>query len=294
MIAGGWRGGGTVLFGGSGFVGTAILRLYPEMISAGRRASAAPNRHVCVEDLGNLAALRDVEFDRVICCVGTSRHVELMERPLAEALEAHMMPSVRLLEQLRERPLRSFVRLSTVLLYDEARAGMPVDENSPIAPHRNRYLLSQYLGEQAAHFYERYFPVATVRLCNLFGPWPGERTDLVHEVIAQLRRDGQASVRTRAPERDFLYVEDAARAVAALALAERSGVFNLGSGEAVTVGRVVDVLSEWSGCPVYSKEEKTRRIPRICVDAGKLRAATGWTPLHTLEDGLARTYAAGN
>lgn len=53
MIADGWRGEGTILFGGSGFVGTAILR-----------------------------------------------------------------PSVRLREQLRTRPLRSFVRLSTVLLCD--------------------------------------------------------------------------------------------------------------------------------------------------------------------------------
>ena len=184
MTAGGWRGEGTVLFGGSGFAGTAILRLYPEMISAGRRVSSASNRHVFVPDLGDLAALRDVAFDRVICCVGTSRHVELMERSLAEALEAHMLPAVRLLEQLRTRPLRSFVRLSTVLLYDETRAGMPVDETSPIAPYRNRYLLSQHLGEQAACYYDRYFPVATARLCNLYGPWPGERTDLVHEVVS--------------------------------------------------------------------------------------------------------------
>lgn len=294
MIADGWRGEGAVLFGGSGFVGTSILRLFPEMISAGRTAPWTGNRHIAVADLGDLGALRDVAFDRVISCVGTSRHVELMEQPLTEALEKHMMPSVRLLEQLRERPLRSFVRLSTVLLYDETRAEMPVSETSPIDPYRNRYLLSQYLGEQAAHYYARYFPVATVRLCNLFGPWAGERTDIVHEVVAQLRRDGRATVRTRAPERDFLFVKDAARALGAMAFAGVDGVFNLGAGEPVAVGRIVDVLSALSGCPVASKDEPGRGAPRIWVDASKLRAATGWAPVNTLEEALAKTWRAGD
>ena len=294
MIADGWRGEGAVLFGGSGFVGTSILRLFPEMISAGRRAPVTGNRHITVADLGDLGALRDVAFDRVISCVGTSRHVELMEQPLTEALAMHMMPSVRLLEQLRDWPLRSFVRLSTVLLYDETRAEMPVTETSPIEPYRNRYLLSQYMGEQAAHYYERYFPVATVRLCNLFGPWAGERTDLVHEVVAQLRRDGRATVRTRTPERDFLFVEDAARAVGALAFAGGGGVFNAGAGEPVSVGRIVDVLSALSGCPVTSKDEPGRGAPRIWVDSSKLRGATGWTPRYSLEEALAKTWGASD
>ncbi len=294
MIADGWRGEGAVLFGGSGFVGTSILRLFPEMISAGRRAPVTGNRHITVADLGDLGALRDVAFDRVISCVGTSRHVELMEQPLTEALAMHMMPSVRLLEQLRDWPLRSFVRLSTVLLYDETRAEMPVTETSPIEPYRNRYLLSQYMGEQAAHYYERYFPVATVRLCNLFGPWAGERTDLVHEVVAQLRRDGRATVRTRTPERDFLFVEDAARAVGALAFAGVGGVFNAGAGEPVSVGRIVDVLSALSGCPVTSKDAPGRGAPRIWVDSSKLRGATGWTPRYSLEEALAKTWGASD
>jgi UDP-glucose 4-epimerase len=217
-----------------------------------------------------------------------------MERPLEEAMAFHVLPSVRLLEQMRERELRSFVRLSTVLLYDETRAAMPVVETSPIAPYRNRYLLSQYLGEQAAHYYERYFPVATLRLCNLFGPWPGERTDLVHEVITQLRRAGRATIRTRVPERDFLFVDDAAGAVGALARAGSSGLFHVGAGEAVPVGRVVDILSGLSGCPVESREEPVTGIVRISINSEKLRAATGWAPRYSLEEGMARTWRASD
>ena len=292
MISDGWRGEGTVLFGGSGFVGTAILRMFPKMVSAGRRRPETDNRHVCVADLGDLSELHGLEFVRVICCVGTSRHVELMGRPLAESIEAHTMPSVQLLEQLRERPLRSFVRLSTVLLYDEATG--PVDESSPIAPYRNRYLLGQYFGEQAARFYEQYFPVTTVRLCNLYGPWAGERTDLVHEIVAQMRAQGRARIRTRLPERDFLYGDDAARAVAALALLGESGVFNLGSGQAVSAGTIADTLSALSGCPVSCEDAPVTGVRSLAVNAEKLRRATGWAPQMPLDEGLARTYASGH
>lgn len=285
-----WQGEAAILFGGSGFVGSAVLRQFPAMVSVGRSTPKTSNRHIQVADLDQLAALRDVQFDRVICCVGTSKHVDLMERPLADALSLHLMPSVRILDQLCHRNLRSFVRLSTVLLYDETLAEMPVEENSPIAPHRNRYLLSQYLGEQAAHFYERYFPVATVRLCNLFGPWSGERTDLVNEIIKQLRLGGQAKVRTRLPERDFLFVEDAARAIGAIAQADQSGLFNLGSGAAVSVGTIADALSRLSGCPINSLDEPVNGIPRIWVDSSKLRAATGWTPRYSLKQALEKTW----
>lgn len=292
MIDGGWRGEGTVLFGGSGFVGSAILRLYPEMISAGRRPPAAPNRHIPIADLGDLSPLRDVPFHRVINCTGTSRHVELMSQPLEAALDRHLTPSIQLLEQLRHRPLKSFVRLSTVLLYDETRTTMPVNEDAPLAPLRNRYLMSQYLGEEAAKFCERDFPVATVRLCNLFGPWPAERTDLIHEIIAQLRTTGRATIRTRIPERDFLYVDDAARALAGMALAAQSGVFNLGSGTPTATGTIADVLSQLSGCPVDSREEPVTGIQSIWIDSTRLRAATAWAPQHTLEAGLAKTWEA--
>lgn len=294
MIPEGWRGEGTLLFGGSGFLGSAILRLFPEMISAGRSVPAAPNRHIPVPDFGDLSALRDVEFERVICCTGSSRHVELMKQPLPEALESQMMPSVLLLEQLQERPLRAFVRLSTVLLYDEMRATMPVDEESPIAPYRNRYLLSQYLGEQSAQYYDRYFPVMTLRLCNLFGPSAAARTDLVHEIVTQLRSGGRATIRTRIPERDFLFVEDGARAVAALTWAERGGIYHLGPDEAAAVGRVADILARLSGGTVQSREEPVQGIPSIHVNSGKLRAATGWRPRYSLEEGLAKTWGAAH
>ena len=290
MIAGGWRGEGAILFGGSGFTGSAVLRMFPEMISVGRTAPVVSNPHIHVPALDQLSALEAVSFDRVILCTGTSRHVELMGKTGDEAALYHVRPTLDVLQSLRGRTIRSVVRLSTVLLYDDARGTLPVNEQSPIDPSRNRYLQSQHDGECAAETMQPVAPVATLRLCNLYGPSRSERTDLIHQTVQQLKRSGRASIRNRAPERDFVFVDDAARAIAALSIAEQRGIFVLGSGVATSCGRIADILSAESGCPVTSLEEPVGGIASIRVDSAKLRAATGWTPQFTIEEGLRKTW----
>lgn len=47
-------GEGTILFGGSGFLGPYILARNPAMISVGRTPPSTPNRHIAVESLTDL------------------------------------------------------------------------------------------------------------------------------------------------------------------------------------------------------------------------------------------------
>ncbi|MBA3768805.1 MAG: hypothetical protein H0W99_17850, partial [Acidobacteria bacterium] len=53
-------GKGTILFGGSGFLGPYILENNPDMISVGRRRPSTSNSHIQIDNLANLDALRDV------------------------------------------------------------------------------------------------------------------------------------------------------------------------------------------------------------------------------------------
>lgn len=294
MIADGWRGEGAVLFGGSGFTGGAVLRLFPEIVSVGRTAPDAPNRHIHVPALDQLEPLDALEFDRVILCTGTSRHVELMRQAGDVGSNFHVRPIVDVMNALRGRTLRSVVRLSTVLLFDDARGSLPVTEVSPIDASRNSYLRSQYDGERAADALQDQTPIATLRLCNLYGASRAERTDLIHQTIQQLKCTGRASILSRAPERDFVFVEDAARAIGSLALAEQRGVFVLGSGVATSCGQIADILSDESRCPVTSLEEPVDGISSIRVDSAKLRSATGWAPRYTIEEGLRKTWREWN
>ena len=94
-----------------------------------------------------------------------------------------------------------------------------------------------------------------------------------------LRSDGS-------PERDFLYVEDAASAY--LAIADnldrddvRGEAFNAGGGRSYPVGEVVALIAELAGSGVEPEIRGTGNpegeIDRQYVDPAKLRELVGWS-----------------
>lgn len=131
------------------------------------------------------------------------------------------------------------------------------------------------------------------RLFNLYGPREAPAR-LVPAVIGALRSGGRARVSAGMQVRDYLHVEDAARAVAAIALGEVDGAINVGSGEGVTVrsvveivGRSLDGLDRIDFGAIPTRPDET---PRVVADVSRLRAL-GWTPRFDLAAGLADTLA---
>ncbi len=144
-------------------------------------------------------------------------------------------------------------------------------------------------------------PVAVTRLANVYGPGDTNRSRLVPEAVGAalagrapvLRSDGS-------PERDFLYVEDAAAAYLAVweALARGAGcgeAFNAGGGRAWRVGDVVGLICRLAGSTVAPDVRGSGtpegEIDRQWLDSSKLRTLTGWEPRVELEEGLRRTIA---
>ena len=285
---------GTILFGGSGFLGPYILAQDPDIISVGRRPPATPNRHIHVDSLADLGALRDVAFDKVVYIIGNTDHHSLEQRtpPRGEptAFDYHVVPLLQTMEQLKDRPLRKFIHFSTVLIYDEKRITLPVSESNPIDPYRNRYVLSKYLAEEALKFYAQWVPVLNVRVANLYGPTPLTRYDLIHVVSRTLAARGRAEVWSTRPTRDFIYVEDAARAILKLLRADCTGTLNLGTGTMTKVRRVVDILEEVSGCPIVDLDQPVAGPAEFQVDMTTLRDAIDWRPEVPIEEGIRRTF----
>lgn len=284
----------TILFGGSGFLGTHILRNYPDIISVGRTTPQAPNRHIPVPSLSELDVLRDLDFDRVIFIIGSSDRDHLEKETLRKnepnAFDYHLTPLLQTLEQLKHYPVQKFIHFSTVLLYDENRISLPVSEHAPIDPYKHRYVLSKYLAEEALKFYARWIPSITLRLSNVYGPSPRQRYDLIYLLCRKLLKDGHAEIWSRRPERDFIYVEDAAHAVVQLLETEYTGTLNLGTGVMTSIGRVVDILQEVSSGTVHSLDRPVPGPMRFQCDMTTIRNLIDWTPRVGIEEGVRRTY----
>lgn len=287
-------GEGTILFGGSGFLGPYILANYPKMISVGRSPSPTPNRHIHVDTLADLSALDHVEFDKVIYIIGNTDHYA-MERdviPAGEptAFDFHTVPVIQVLEQLKKRNLKKFIHFSSVLIYDEERITLPVSEHSPINPYKNRYVMSKYLGEELCKFYRNWVPIINARFCNLYGPTPLERFDLVHILTRKLLDDGRAEIWSDRPARDFIYVEDAAHAVAKLLYADYNDTLVLGSGQMTTVAEVIDILREVSGMEIVSLDKPVTGPQQFRADISTLQRVIDWEPRISIKEGVRRTW----
>jgi CDP-glucose 4,6-dehydratase len=142
-------------------------------------------------------------------------------------------------------------------------------------------------------------PVAVTRFANIYGGGDLNFSRLVPEAVCAAV-DGRAPVLRSdgSPERDFLYVVDAASAYLAIADAldrdeVRGEAFNAGGGRAFAVGEVVETiirLAETGVEPdIQGSGNPEGEIDRQYVDPTKLREVCGWEPSVQLEEGLRRT-----
>ena len=287
-------GKGTILFGGSGLLGPYILESYPDMISVGRSPCPNKNRHIHVDSLDDLSALDDVEFDRVIYIIGHTDHYlmekEDVSRDEPSAFDYHTVPLFRVMEQIKHRDIKKFIHFSSVLIYDEKKLTLPINENSPIDPYKNRYVMSKYLGEELCKFYRNWMPVINCRMSNLYGPTPLERFDLIHRLTHKLLDEGKAEIWSDKPSRDFIYTEDAAHAIVDLIHSDYDGTVVLGSGEMTSVRRVIDIMSEVSGCPITSLDKEVTGPNAFLTDLTTLQKYTDWVPRISIEEGIRRTF----
>jgi UDP-glucose 4-epimerase len=127
-----------------------------------------------------------------------------------------------------------------------------------------------------------------VRLANLYGPGMAE-TNVVSTILRQLPQGGPIRVFDDSPTRDFLWVEDAARALADMAVGKICGLFNVGSGKAISINelaaRVLAVAGQ-TGRKVESTTH-TKRLSSLLVDIERTQAVFGWRPAVTLTQGIA-------
>ncbi|HTP19843.1 MAG TPA: NAD-dependent epimerase/dehydratase family protein [Solirubrobacteraceae bacterium] len=213
--------------------------------------------------------------------------------------EANIRGTWIVLEACRVHAVERVVVASSDKAYG-IQAELPYREEHALTP-TFPYDVSKAACDMLARSYWHTFglPVAVTRLANVYGGGDLNRARLVPEAVCSALAGIAPIVRSDgSPERDFLYVEDAARAYLAVwdALGRGSGLgeaFNAGSGEPRLVLEVIELICRLSGASV-APDIRGEGVPhgeldRQWLDCTKLRELTGWRPAVTLEDGLRRT-----
>lgn len=132
---------------------------------------------------------------------------------------------------------------------------------------------------------------AWARVFWVYGPAEA-RTRLVPSIVLNLLHDGIAKCSSGTQRRDYLYVEDVAEALVALAASDVRGAVNVGSGDAIAVRdlalRIGTVLA---AADRIRFEDAAAEVPLVVADVARLRFEVGFEPRFDLDEGIARTIA---
>lgn len=94
-------------------------------------------------------------------------------------------------------------------------------------------------------------------------------------------------------EREFLHVNDAVDGILAIASLARSPILNLGSGQAVKVAEIAEIIKRLTGFKgrIHYNTDRFVGARRRVLATDLVRQEIGWTPKVSLEEGIKQTIA---
>jgi UDP-glucose 4-epimerase len=292
-----------LVLGGSGFLGSHIVDeflrekhdvtvydLYPERF----RRSPRGIKFV-TGDFGNVGALDELissGFDGVIHCVSTTTPKSSNESPEFD-IQSNVIGTLNLLDICARRNSGKLVFLSSGgTVYGDIGKLDLVDETHAVRPMCS-YGVSKLTIEHYLEVYKhlRGLNYVALRLSNPYGERQsplralGALTVFLHRTLKHQSVEvwGDGSV-----TRDFIYVRDVARAVYLATVNPISGVFNVGTGTGLSLRDILSHISNIIGIEpsVTWLASRSFDVPRIVLDATKLRKATDWTSVTSIQDGV--------
>ena len=178
--------------------------------------------------------------------------------------------------------------------YDWSTAGVCREADTPLAPHTLYGECKRSLHAVAERLYaDADMPsLAWGRIFFLYGPYEHPQR-LVSSVALALLQGREALCTEGRQQRDFMHSQDVGEAFAALVDHELEGPVNIATGRAVSVADVVTLLGEESGRPELVRLGALPARPddpeMLVADIGRLREEVGFTPSHSLREGIAET-----
>jgi CDP-glucose 4,6-dehydratase len=217
----------------------------------------------------------------------------------ADTFDVNVRGTWTILEAAREQEVDGVVFASSDKAYG-AHETLPYTEDFALQPTAP-YEASKAAADLIARSYWESFglPVAVTRFANVYGGGDINFSRLIPETVSAVLDGRRPVLRSDgSPQRDVLYVEDAASAYRAVSDALLDGrgaglAFNAGGERPYTVLEIVETVARVAGTgiepDIQGEGNPEGEIDRQYVDSTRLRELTGWRPRFSLEDGLRRT-----
>jgi GDP-L-fucose synthase len=300
-----WKDKKTLVTGGHGFVGHAVLKQLKKMDC---KQIIAPKKNEC--DLTIESNVKKL-FSRtkpeiVIHLAGKVGGIGANKSAKGEFFYKNIMMGTLLFEHSRLNGVEKLVALAAgcgypkhlqnALKENDFWNGLP-DENSIGYSMAKKMLIIQ-----SWTYREQYgFNSSVLLPANLYGPHDNYNLETSHVIPALVRKFVEAEENNSKevavwgsglPSREFLYVEDTAKAILAVAKNyNESGPLNLGTGIETSIKKLAETIKRLTGFKgqIIWDESKPDGQMRKYYDMSLFKEKLGYIPNTSLEDGLKKT-----
>jgi dTDP-glucose 4,6-dehydratase len=316
--------------GGAGFIGSAVVRhllddteafvvnidklTYAANLGSIPQAAGHPRYAFCKTDICNAPALKAL-FDQyrpdAVINLAAESHVDRSIDGPGEFIQTNIVGTFTLLQEALRywRGLDEGRRANFRLLHvstDEVYGSLGPDglftEISPYAPN-SPYSASKASSDHLVRAWRETYELPTIitNCSNNYGPYHFPEKLIPHIIIKGLAEEQLPVYGDGMNIRDWLYVEDHARALCLVIERGRVGeTYNVGGRNERTnihvVTTICELLDSFTPSPHGPRRRLITHVPdrpghdrRYAIDAGKLESELGWRALENFETGLEKT-----
>ena len=294
-----------IVTGGAGFIGSHLVdALLAENISVRVIDNYSTGRPENLAHVAGQVELVEADFaksgswqklfqdaDWVFHLGALADIVPSIQRP-ADYFQANVDGTFNVLEAAKNAGVKRFVYAASSSCYGIPDK-YPTSEAAEISP-QYPYALTKRLGEELVmHWAQLYnLPAIALRLFNVYGPrsrTSGTYGAVLGVFLAQkLANKPFTVVGDGTQTRDFTYVTDVANAFLTAAQSSvREEIFNVGSGETVSVNRLVELL----GGEVTYIPKRPGEPDCTYADIAKIRRDLKWQPKVDIKQGVDNVLA---
>lgn len=293
-----------LVIGGAGFIGSAVVKhaigLGWIVDSLGLSVPSA-DKHIegvnyFAADISACSTLKLIEsrrYDYIVNTGGYINHSQFFSGG-DKLLEAHFNGVVNLVKSIDRTDLKRFINIGSSDEYgDNPAPQSESDREKPISPYSaGKAAATQFL---QMLFRTEKFPAVTLRLFLCYGPEQDSMRFLPY-LISRCAANDDIEISPGEQLRDYCFIEDVVEAVFLTLFcdAANGGVFNIASGEPVSikqvVKKVVGILGTGTpnfGAVPYRQGESME----LYADVALAKDILSWTAKTTLDEGLAKTIA---
>jgi len=212
--------------------------------------------------------------------------------------EVNVLGTLNVAQASLDHAVGRMVHTSTSEVYGTAQT-VPITERHPLEA-QSPYAASKIGADKLVDSFHRShgLPGVVLRPFNTYGPRQSARA-VIPTIITQALAGSTLRLGSLDPRRDLTFAQDTAAGFVAAAQCDAAigRTIQLGTGEAVSIGEIVDLVGDILGreLEVQTDEQRVRpaasEVQLLLSDPSLAREVTGWEPQVGLRDGLSQTIA---